>query len=54
MGRLSTSLERALKHRFGLQDIFDGPGAVSTPIVLFSYFNPLLQFGETISVGQAD
>jgi tryptophan synthase alpha chain len=41
--------ERALKHRFGLQDIFEisvrARREVSTPIVLFSYFNPLLQFG---------
>jgi len=41
--------ERALKHRFGLTDLFEIAAAarreISTPIVLFSYFNPLLQFG---------
>jgi tryptophan synthase alpha chain len=41
--------ERALKHGFGLEELL---GVVSrarkfidTPIILFSYFNPLLQFG---------
>lgn len=41
--------ERALKNSFGLQDILDtGARArqqIDTPIILFSYFNPLLQFG---------
>jgi len=41
--------ERALKHGFGLQEILDIAARVreiiTTPIVLFSYFNPLLQFG---------
>ena len=41
--------ERALKHGFGLQDILDIAARVreriTTPIILFSYFNPLLQFG---------
>jgi len=41
--------ERALKHSFGLQDILDTAGRarkqVDTPIILFSYYNPLLQFG---------
>src|SRR6185369_11867319 len=41
--------ERALKHGFGLAQIFAMVTRVrkrvSTPIILFSYFNPLLQFG---------
>ena len=41
--------ERALKHNFGLQDILDMAARarkqIDTPIILFSYFNPLLQFG---------
>jgi len=41
--------ERALKHQFGLDEIFKMVARVrrqsSTPIILFSYFNPLLQFG---------
>lgn len=41
--------ERALKHSFGLQQIFDCAARarkqIDTPIILFSYYNPLLQFG---------
>lgn len=41
--------ERALKHDFGLQDILDTAARarkqIDTPIILFSYYNPLLQFG---------
>ncbi len=41
--------ERALKHDFGLQDILDTAAQarkkIETPIILFSYYNPLLQFG---------
>jgi tryptophan synthase alpha chain len=41
--------ERALKHGFGLQEILDTAARarkqVDTPIILFSYYNPLLQFG---------
>jgi tryptophan synthase alpha chain len=41
--------ERALKHSFGLAEILSLVARVreriSTPIILFSYFNPLLQFG---------
>lgn len=41
--------ERALKNDFGLQDILDTAARarkrIDTPIILFSYFNPLLQFG---------
>ena len=41
--------ERALRHRFGLTEILQTVSEVrrqtEVPIVLFSYFNPLLQFG---------
>jgi tryptophan synthase alpha chain len=41
--------ERALKHGFNLQDILDTAARarkqIDTPIILFSYYNPLLQFG---------
>jgi tryptophan synthase alpha chain len=41
--------ERALKNSFGLQDILDTAARarkqIETPIILFSYYNPLLQFG---------
>ena len=41
--------ERALRHGFGLAEVFDVVRAArkqtNIPIVLFSYFNPLLQFG---------
>jgi tryptophan synthase alpha chain len=41
--------ERALKNNFGLQEILDTVARarkhVDTPIILFSYYNPLLQFG---------
>lgn len=41
--------ERALKHGFGLQELLSMVARVrahvATPIILFSYFNPLLQFG---------
>ena len=41
--------ERALKNNFGLQEIFNTVARVrkqiQTPIILFSYYNPLLQFG---------
>lgn len=41
--------ERALKHGFGLKEIFavvaGARAKVATPIVLFSYCNPLLQYG---------
>ena len=41
--------ERALKNDFGLQDILDTAARarkqIETPIILFSYYNPLLQFG---------
>ena len=41
--------ERALKNDFGLQDILDlvarARKQIDVPIILFSYYNPLLQFG---------
>lgn len=41
--------ERALKHSFGLQELLDTVARarkrIDTPIILFSYYNPLLQFG---------
>ena len=41
--------ERALKNEFGLQEILDTVARVrkqiDIPIILFSYYNPLLQFG---------
>lgn len=41
--------ERALKHGFGLLEIFETTkqvrAKIETPLVLFSYFNPLLQYG---------
>jgi tryptophan synthase alpha chain len=41
--------ERALKHGFGLKEIFEVTRKVRVkieiPLVLFSYFNPLLQYG---------
>jgi tryptophan synthase alpha chain len=40
--------ERALRHHFGLSEIFEVVAAArartDVPIILFSYFNPLLQF----------
>jgi len=50
--------ERALRHGFGLPEIFDVVRSVRTqtevPIVLFSYFNPLLQFGLEKLVREAE
>lgn len=41
--------ERALKNNFGLQEILDlvarAREHIDIPIILFSYYNPLLQFG---------
>jgi tryptophan synthase alpha chain len=41
--------ERALKNSFGLQEILDlvsrARKQIDIPIILFSYYNPLLQFG---------
>ena len=49
--------ERALKNDFGLQDILDTAARarkqIETPIILFSYYNPLLQFGLKRVAGAA-
>ena len=49
--------ERALKNKFGLQDILDTAARarkqIETPIILFSYYNPLLQFGLKRVAGAA-
>jgi len=49
--------ERALKHGFGIQAILDtvfrARQRIDTPIILFSYFNPLLQFGIDRLVSEA-
>ena len=41
--------ERALKHGFGMEELLAvvarSRQSIDTPIILFSYFNPLLQFG---------
>jgi len=41
--------ERALRHDFGISDVLqivsDARQEIDVPIILFSYFNPLLQFG---------
>src|SRR5438093_2253783 len=41
--------ERALRHGFGIDDVLqvvsDARKETDVPIILFSYFNPLLQFG---------
>jgi tryptophan synthase alpha chain len=46
---IQRSSERALKHDFGLRDLLgtiaSARRTIETPIILFSYFNPLLQFG---------
>ena len=50
--------ERALRHEFGLAEILDLVRDVrkqtSVPIILFSYFNPLLQFGLEKLVREAE
>jgi tryptophan synthase alpha chain len=49
--------ERALRHGFGLaevlQVVFDVRKQTDVPIILFSYFNPLLQFGIKKLAGEA-
>jgi tryptophan synthase alpha chain len=46
---IQRSSERALKHAFGLQQILDtvtrARKQIDIPVILFSYYNPLLQFG---------
>ena len=50
--------ERALRHGFGLPEILDLVRDVrkqtNVPIILFSYFNPLLQFGLEKLVREAE
>jgi tryptophan synthase alpha chain len=50
--------ERALRHGFGLTEIFQTVRTVRdetrVPIILFSYFNPLLQFGLERVVREAE
>jgi tryptophan synthase alpha chain len=50
--------ERALRHSFGLPEILDLVRDVrkqtNVPIILFSYFNPLLQFGLERLVREAE
>ena len=50
--------ERALRHQFGLKEILHTVAEVrrqtEVPIVLFSYFNPLLQFGIENLAGEAE
>ncbi len=47
--------ERALRHDFGIAEILETVAEARTrtdvPIILFSYFNPLLQFGVTKADG---
>jgi len=50
--------ERALRHGFGLLEVFDvvrdARKQTNVPIILFSYFNPLLQFGLEKLVREAE
>src|SRR2546421_552618 len=47
--------ERALHHKFGiteiLQTVAEARKQTNVPIILFSYFNPLLQFGKQKAAG---
>lgn len=49
--------ERALRHGFGLEAVLETAAKarkrIDTPVVLFSYYNPLLQFGLDNLVGEA-
>ncbi|MEP6708418.1 MAG: tryptophan synthase subunit alpha, partial [Pyrinomonadaceae bacterium] len=49
--------ERSLRHGFGLDEILEAVSqarrTTNVPIVLFSYFNPLLQFGVDRLAGEA-
>lgn len=46
---IQKSAERALKNNFGIAEILDSVRAIrektNVPIILFGYFNPLLQYG---------
>src|SRR5712692_607253 len=50
--------ERALRHGFGLDEVLkvvtDARTQTDVPIILFSYFNPLLQFGLDRLVDEAE
>jgi len=50
--------ERALRHGFGLDEVLkvvtDARTQTEVPIILFSYFNPLLQFGLDRLVDEAE
>src|SRR5947209_14688557 len=50
--------ERALRHGFGLDEVLKVVTTARTqtdvPIILFSYFNPLLQFGLNRLVNEAE
>ncbi|HKR02888.1 MAG TPA: tryptophan synthase subunit alpha [Pyrinomonadaceae bacterium] len=52
--------ERALRHGFGIREVLDMVGLAQAemkgvPVILFSYFNPLLQYGlERLSREAAD
>lgn len=50
--------ERALRHRIGMADILqtvaDARRETDVPIVLFSYYNPLLQFGLDLLAAEAE
>jgi tryptophan synthase alpha chain len=55
---IQASGERALRNRIGVRDILGIVAEVraencETPIILFSYFNPILQFGLTEFVAEA-
>jgi tryptophan synthase alpha chain len=49
--------ERALRHGFGIEEILETTSwareRIDTPVVLFSYFNPLFQFGAERLAAQA-
>jgi tryptophan synthase alpha chain len=49
--------ERALRHKFGiaeiLQTVVGARSETDVPIILFSYFNPLLQFGAMTKAGES-
>ena len=47
---IQASAERALRNKFGVNDVLNLVAEVrksgcETPLILFSYFNPILQFG---------
>ena len=54
---IQRSSERALKNNFGLQEILDvvarARKQIDVPIILFSYYNPLFQFGLKRLAGAA-